>query len=383
MLSSALSFPGKPYRDFSGLEAMSEYDPRAALTAQNILRYAPAYMLEGAAIPEKFKNQPKAMQSNLFGEGQSKDEKVKPIAPGADTTDMFGVDKTPDIGNRDENLTFENQAAFDAYQARLKRSAAGDKRNKAQAGIASPTMTPQERLDVLTARETDLINRLEKANTQKIGSSVGASEASIKQGLQNELNAVRRDMRVAQTEAATAKPAPVVTPKVAPEQVDMFGRPVVPAGEKPQKVEKSQKQERKEAKRIADEMLAEEKEQKEPLSLLEDSEEFADLEIEKDESRLTDEEVAQQAAMDEQRREVKETIKAPEVDTEHVFETKEAKFIKRFLNSVKPATKPGSDEAQKHTSLKDVIYKMLAGFDIAKPGEANFSYVGISSLSYI
>jgi hypothetical protein len=211
---------------------------------------------------------------------------------------------------------------------------------------------------------------LEKAKTQKVGSSVGASEESIKQGLQNELNAVRRDMRVAQTEVATAKPAPVVTPKVAPEQVDMFGKPVVPAGEKPQKVEKSQKQERKEAKRIADEMLAEEKEQKEPLSLLEDSEEFADLEIEKDESRLTDEEVAQQAAMDEQRREVKETIKAPEVDTEHVFETKEAKFIKRFLNSIKPATKPGSDEAQKHTSLKDVIYKMLAGFDIAKPGEA-------------
>ena len=109
MLSSALSYPGKPYRDFSGLEAMSEYDPRAAYTAQNILRYAPKYMLEGAAIPEKFKSTPKAMQSKLFGEGQSKDEKVKPIAAGAETTDMFGVDKTPDIGNRDETLTFENQ----------------------------------------------------------------------------------------------------------------------------------------------------------------------------------------------------------------------------------------------------------------------------------
>ena len=319
---------------------------------------------------------PKAMQSNLFGEGQSKDEKVKPIATGAETTDMFGVDKTSDIGNRDENLKFENQAEFDAYQARMKRSREAEKRNQAQAGIASPTMTPQERLGVLTTREADLVDRLEKAKTQKVGSSLGTSEQGIVQGLQNELNALRRDMRVAQTEAATAKPAPVVTPKVAPEQVDMFGKPVV---EKPQKVEKSQKQERKEAKRIADEMLAEKKEQKEPTSLLEDSEEFADLlDQEKDESRLTDEEVAQQAAMDEQRRQVKETIKAPEVDTEHVFETKEAKFIGRFLDSIKPATKPGSKEEQKHDSLKDVIYKILAGFDIAKPGDE--TSVGLQSI---
>ena len=487
MISWALSFPGKPYTGFKDLDVMSEYDPRAAYTAQNILRYAPAYMLEGAAVPEKFKSTPKAMQgdlfekkeepavqdnylfdkekgpnqgdvawhsqnlrnntayfedardrvieeqakvdyvknliakgstglertlanlteqtawyqekadkakakfeqaqadydtvksawvaagspramqSNLFGEGQSKDEKVKPIAAGAETTDMFGVDKTSDIGNRDENLKFENQAEFDAYQARMKRSREAEKRNQAQAGIASPTLTPQERLDILTAREADLVGRLEKANTQKVGSSVGVSEANIKQGLQNELNALRREIRVAQTEVAAAKPAPVVTPKVAPEQVDMFGKPVV---EKPQKVEKSQKQERKEAKRVADEMLAEKKEQKEPTSLLEDSEEFADLlDQEKDESRLTDEEVAQQAAMDEQRRQVKETIKAPEVDTEHVFETKEARLIDKFINSIKPATKPGSKEEDKHTSLKDVIYKMLAGFDIVKPGE--------------
>jgi hypothetical protein len=372
MISWALSFPGESYRGFKDLEVMSADDPRAALTAQNILRYAPAYMLEGAAIPEKFKTTPKAMQSNLFGEGQSKDEAVKPIAAGAETTDMFGVDKTPDIGNRDENLTFENQAAFDAYQARLKRSAAGEKRNQAQAGVVSPTMTPQERLDVLTAREADLVNRLERAETQKIGSSVGASEASIKQGLQNELNAVRREIRVAQTEAATAKPAPAApATKVAPEQVDMFGKPVevaAPVEEKSKKVEKSQKQERKEAKRVADEMLAEEKERKaEEASLLEDADEFAAEE--KDESRLTDAEVAQQAAMDEQRREAKETVKAPKEDTEHVFETKEAKLIKRFLDFIKPATKPGSEEAQKHTSLKDVIYKMLAGFDIVKPGE--------------
>jgi hypothetical protein len=357
----------------------ARYGMTQGQSVQNYQKVAELYTQSAVAEVEAALDQvskqvgaPKAMQSNLFGEGQSKDEAVKPIAAGAETTDMFGADKTPDIGNRDENLTFENQAAFDAYQARLKRSKQAEERNKAQAAVVSPTMTPQERLDVLTARETDLVDRLEKAKTQKIGSSVGASEASIKQGLQNELNAVRREIRVAQTEAAIAKPAPAApATKVAPEQVDMFGKPVetaAPVEEKPKKVEKSQKQERKEAKRVADEMLAEEKERKaEEASLLEDADEFAVEE--KDESRLTDAEVAQQAAMDEQRRQVKETVKAPKEDTEHVFETKEAKFIERFLNAIKPATKPGSDEAQKHTSLKDVIYKMLAGFDIVKPGE--------------
>lgn len=55
MLSSALSYPGQPYSDFSGLAAMSEYDSRAKLTAENILRYAPEYMLKNANIPAEFK----------------------------------------------------------------------------------------------------------------------------------------------------------------------------------------------------------------------------------------------------------------------------------------------------------------------------------------
>jgi hypothetical protein len=298
---------------------------------------------------------PKAMQGNLFN---------KPLEegpPAESLADVFGSDQTAGLEGKGENLTFENQAAFDAYQARQKKSAESEKRNKAQAGVASPTMTPQERLDVLTARETDLVGRLEKAETQKIGSSVGATEGSLKQGLQNELNAVRREIRVAQTEAANAKPAPAPVTKVAPEQVDMFGKPA-------EKEEKSKKQEQKQAKKTADEILAEDKKERElPASLIEEDEAFAVGK--KDESRLTDEEAAQQAEMDEQRRKVKETVKAPEEDTEHVFETKEAKFIKQFLDSVKPATKPGSEEAQKHVSLKDVIYKMLAGFDIVKPGE--------------
>ena len=56
MLSSALSFPGQPYKGFSDLAAMSKEDPRARLTAENILRYAPEYMLKNANIPAEFNN---------------------------------------------------------------------------------------------------------------------------------------------------------------------------------------------------------------------------------------------------------------------------------------------------------------------------------------
>ena len=55
MLSSALSFPGQPYSGFKDLAAMSKDDPRARLTAENILRYAPEYMLKNANIPTEFK----------------------------------------------------------------------------------------------------------------------------------------------------------------------------------------------------------------------------------------------------------------------------------------------------------------------------------------
>lgn len=314
------------------------------------------------------KSTPKAMQSKLFGEGQSKDEKVKPIAAGAETTDMFGVDKTPDIGNRDETLTFENQEAFETYQERLKRSAAGEKRNKAQAGVASPTMSAQERLDVLTARETDLANRLERSKTQKIGSSVGDTETNIVQGLQNELNAVRREIRVAQTEVAAAKPAPTVK-KVAPEQVDMFGKPV--AEKQQQKTEKSKSQETKKAKEAADELLGKKK-RKAPTSIAEDFEEFG-AEVAEDEKseaetqrEAQEKEAAQKAAEAKQAEEDKD---APDTSTEHVDTTEEAQAIKRFLNAVNSAARPKSEEAKKITSLKDVIYKLLSRFDITRPGE--------------
>jgi hypothetical protein len=346
-------------------ESVNNFQKVAELYTQSAVAEVDAALNQ---LSEK-KSTPKAMQSNLFGEGQSKDEKVKPIDPNAETTDMYGVDKTPDIGNRDETLTFENQEAFETYQERLKRSAAGEKRNKAQAGVASPTMSAQERLDVLTARETNLANRLERSKTQKIGSSVGDTETNIVQGLQNELNAVRREIRVAQTEVAAAKPAPTVK-KVAPEQVDMFGKPVVEKQQQ-QKAEKSKSQETKKAKEAADELLGTKK-RKAPTSIAEDFEEFG-AEVAEDEQTETDtqqkareEEVTRKAAEAKQAEEDKD---APDTSTEHVDKTEEAQAIKRFLNAVNLAARPKSEEAKKITSLKDVIYKLLSRFDITRPGE--------------
>ena len=302
---------------------------------------------------------PKAMQGNLFNKPLEEGPPAESIA------DVFAADETTDLGNKGEKLTFENQAEFDAYQARMKRSREGDKRNQAQAGVASPTMSPQERLDILTAREADLVGRLEKAKTQKVGSSVGVTEAGVIQGLQNELNSVRRDIRVAQTAAPTGKM------KAAQEQVDMFGKPVAPVVEKPQKVEKSKKQEQKEAKKTADEILTEDKkERKPPASLFEGEEDFAGIGTKGTEEQLTDEQALQKAREEEVAKVEKgERELAPKKDTEHVLKTEEAAVLEDFIKGIKSATKPGSKEADKHTSLKDTIFKMLVSFDIAKPGE--------------
>jgi hypothetical protein len=305
---------------------------------------------------------PKAMQSDMFGQGQSKDEKVKPIAQDAETSDMFGVDKTPDIGNRDETLTFENQEAFETYQDRLKRSAAGEKRNQAQAGVASPSMSPFQRLLTLAAREADLVNRLEKSNTEKIGSSIGETEKSLTDGLKRELAGVRRDLEAARAEAAANKEAPAPAgPKAAPEQVDMFGKPVAEQKEdKPKKEEKSKKQEKPK------------KERKPPTSIAEDFEEFGaeaaeDEKSEAETQREAQEKEAEQKAAE--ARQAEEDKNAPEVGTEHVQTTEEGKDIKSFFDAIKPAARPGSDEATKIADEKRKIVELLTEFDITKPGE--------------
>ena len=312
------------------------------------------------------KSTPKAMQSDMFGEGQSKDEKVKPIAADAETTDMFGADKTPDIGNRDEPLTFENQEAFEAYQNRLKRSAAGEKRNQAQAGVASPSMTPFQRMLTLAAREADLVKRLEKSKTEKIGSSVGATEKSLTDGLERELAGVRKDLEAAKVEAAANKEAPApAAPKAAPEQVDMFGKPVA---EKKQKEEKSKVQE---TIAVLNQLVGTKK-RKPPTSIAEDFEEFGAETAEDEKSEAETQREAQEKEAEQKAAEAKkdeEDKKAPKVGTEHVQTTEEGKAIKSFFDAIKPAARPGSDEATKIADEKRKIVELLTEFDITKPGE--------------
>jgi hypothetical protein len=344
MLSSALSYPGKPYRDFSGLEAMSEYDPRAAYTAQNILRYAPKYMLEGAAIPEKFKSTPKAMQSDMFGEGQSKDEAVKPIEQTAETTDMFG-------------LTANEKAEL---EARVK-SAAIEQRNKNQPQVVGASISPQQRLDILVARETDLANQVEKAKTTKIGSSAGADETVVFRDLQKELALVRKDVARARIELAMGKEAPAVQPtKVAEAPVKVESKQA--QNEMFDEVGGTKKPRKEEPK----------KERKAPTSIAEDFEEFGAETAEDEKSETETQREAQEKEAEQKAAEAKqaeEDKNAPEVGTEHVQTTEEGKAIKSFFDAIKPAARPGSDEATKIADEKRKIVELLTEFDITKPGE--------------
>jgi hypothetical protein len=290
------------------------------------------------------KSTPKAMQSDMFGEGQSKDEPVKPIEQTAETTDMFG-------------LTANETAEL---EARVK-SAAIEQRNKNQPQVAGASITAQQRLDILVAREADLANQVEKAKTTKIGSSAGADETVVFRDLQKELALVRKEVARARVELAMGKEAPVAQPTKVTEapvkveskqaQNEMFDE--VGGTKKPRKEEPK-------------------KERKAPTSIAEDFEEFgADVaEDEKSEAETQREaqekEAAQKAA---EARQAEEDKDAPDTSTEHVDTTEEAQAIKRFLDAVNSAARPKSKEAEKITSLKDVIYKLLSRFDITKPGE--------------
>jgi hypothetical protein len=327
-----------------GLTAGEAVRSRQQLAEQHVARLAEQI---DQAI-EQLQRPARGMQDSMFDEGPSKDEAVKPIDSKAETTDMFGVDKTSDIGNRDETLTFENQEAFEAYQDRLKRSAAGEKRNQAQAGVASPSMTPLERVLTLEDREADLASRLERAETQKVGSSLGVEEAELVNGLRTELVGVRRDLEAARAEVASRESTPAeqvtTTPTTAEstqEQTDMFGQPVV------------QKQQRQQQKKEQPK-----KERKDRTPLDEDFEEFG-AEIEEETPAAPEPVQYDQKG---------EPIRAPDLSVEHVAQTEEGQQVKDFFGLIQPIAETPTEQ-ERHSSSKNVAAKVMLQYDIAAPGE--------------
>jgi hypothetical protein len=66
--------------------------------------------------------------------------------------------------------------------------------------------------------------------------------------------------------------------------------------------------------------------------------------------------------------EEKETIKAPEVDTEQITQTAEGQVIQDFFDSIKSAA-DSEQEQTRHGESKNVAAKSMLRYDIAKPGE--------------
>jgi hypothetical protein len=184
-----------------GLTAGEAVRSRQQLAEQHVARLSEQI---DQAI-EQLKRPARGMQGSMFDEGPSKDEKIKPIPQDAQTEDMLGDSTDP-----------ETLARMEA--ARL--SAEIEKRNKGKTQVEGASLTPQERLDLLTAREADLANRLERAGTQKVGSSLGVEEVELVKGLRNELNAVRRDMQAVQDEIASGKTAPTPRVRTVPVKVE-------------------------------------------------------------------------------------------------------------------------------------------------------------------
>ena len=330
-----------------GLTAGEAVKSRQQLAEQHVARLSE--QLDQAI--QQLQRPARGMQGSMFDEGPSRDEKIKPIPQDAQTEDMLGESTDP-----------ETLARMEA--ARL--SAEIEKRNKGRAQVEGASLTPQERLDLLATREADLANRLERAETQKIGSSLGVEETELVNGLRSELNAVRKDMQATQDEIASGKTAPTprvrtvpvkvestqeqemlsgefaprdVAPDTVPEIVD--GKVVYVTPEKTKRVRTSQPR------------------REESQLMLEDDEEFGMGPVDE----LYEEEAPAKTIEEE-----KETIKAPEVDTEQIAQTAEGQVIQDFFDSIKSAA-DSEQEQTRHGESKNVAAKSMLRYDIAKPGE--------------
>jgi hypothetical protein len=283
---------------------------------------------------------PKAMQGSLFGSTPMEE------GPAAESmADVFG-------------LTPEEKARQEAER----KSAEIEKRNKGKQQVAGASMTAQERFNLLEQKEAALTAQIARATAEKT-TGEGRTNQDVLKSLQTELDGVRRDKAHAKLEVEMGKETPAVQPtKVAAAPVKVESKQVQnemfdEAGETKKPVKKEQPK----------------KERKAPTSIAEDFEEFGGGDFAEDEQTEADaqqkareEEVARKAA---EARQAEEDKTAPDDSTEHVESTEQAQTIKRFLDAVKSAARPNSEEAKKITSLKDVIYKLLARFDITKPGE--------------
>ena len=333
-----------------GLTAGEAVKSRQQLAEQHVARLSE--QLDQAI--QQLQRPARGMQGSMFDEGPSKDEAVKPIPQNAQTQDMLGESTDP-----------ETLARMEATRL----SAEIEKRNKGKAQVEGASLTPQERLDLLAAREADLVNQLERTETQKVGSSLGVEEKDLKAGLQSELNAVRRDMQTAQDEIASGKTAPAAQPKketAAPVKVEstqeqnLLGEDFAPTDIAPDTIpqivngkvvyvtaEKTKKAGAKQPRREA------------PPPMLEDDEEFGMGPVDE----LYEEEAPAKTVEEE-----KETIKAPEVDTEQIAQTAEGQVIQDFFDSIKSAA-DSEQEQTRHGESKNVAAKSMLRYDIAKPGE--------------
>lgn len=285
---------------------------------------------------------PKAMQGSLFN---------KPLEEGPAAESMADVFA----------MTPEETARLEAQR----KSAEIEKRNKGKEQTVGASLSPQERLDILTNKEAELAAKLERARVEKT-TGAGRTNQDVLTSLQKELDGVRRDKMRAKVEVDMGKEAPVIQPAketTAPTKVESTQKQAplfeTTAEEKQQKREQQKREQPK-------------KERKAPTSIAEDFEEFGGGVAEDEQSEIEaeqkarEEEVAKKAA---EAKQAEEDKTAPDTSTEHVDTTEQAQTIKRFLDAVNSAARPKSKEAEKITSLKDVIYKLLTRFDITKPGE--------------
>lgn len=259
---------------------------------------------------------------------------------------LFGKEETKDVGTEaPESLT---DVFGEPEKAPTKRTA------PTPSTPAGPSISPQERVSIYTS-ERDRVNKaLQDAQAKLTGlqNQVQPADPKVIQTATDSVNALTRNLGSINRELAKAE-ADVAAGVTAPEIKTQEAAPEAPAAETgelftPEEL-RQRSNRRAEQRKEAAAQLEEDFGAPIPGEVFED---------------ITGEETAEPTTAEP----AKEKVKAPEVSTEHVAETREGEKLEEFFNLIE-SNSDSTEQVKKHQGLASSILDMLLDYDIVEPGQ--------------
>jgi hypothetical protein len=291
--------------------------------------------------------QPRAMQSKLFGQPEG--------------TPDVGTDKPEDIED-----VFNAANADELNKSRMRASEKSkeiEAANKGRTQQAGASMTASERVGLFKSERKRVERELEKARVEldrlRAAAARPAGEIGYRptsedirevsdtiNGYERTLQGVREQLQEAEADLDNGIEAPTPRQRQEVQRVELTGEQEKLFDTEAFDANAVETTERRES--------AKEARQETPKEQIDD---YADLEEDKPAETVR-----------EGKKPPEKSVKAPEVDTEHVVQTEEGGKIKDFFDSIQSSSDSPAEQ-ERHGNSKNTAADTMLEFDIAQPGE--------------